>query len=258
MTRLTPDQLVNALRDEGVKVVKVAREGRAWPNNTTAGTFNPHGNMNHHTGSGAKDEDQITLLWKGRADLDGPLCHIGLGRDGTAYLVGWDNCNHAGSGDLDVLNAVLAERPAPVANQDNHDGNPDFWGIEVMNNGIGEPYPLVQLQALVKINTAICRVSGWTANSCIHHREWTNRKIDMSWKGPLRMYVTQALAMSPGAWKIPGLAPKPVVQKVTPKVWGPNVVAGLKAANRGLKYAMAAKKPGQVAKWQRVIKALKS
>lgn len=248
--RLTSNELVRALKAEGVRVQRVALDGRAWPNNTSAGSFNPHGILNHHTGAGS-DAVLVKLLWRGRPGLDGPLCHIGLGRDGTAYLVGWDNANHAGQGDPDVLKAVLAERSLPVANQSTTDGNPHFWGIEVMNNGTGEPYPLVQLNALIKINAAICRLSGWSEKSCIHHREWTPRKIDMSWQGPLRPMIAECLSKPPGVWQISGLAPvKPAV--------GPNTLAAIKAARAGLKWAISAKKPGEVAKWKKVLSALGS
>lgn len=251
MSRLTAKQLTDALRAEGVKFVKESREGRGWPNNTTAGSFNPHGVMNHHTAnpSSVKVWDEVTILWKGRPDLDGPLCHIGLDRNGIAHLVGWDNCNHAGEGDRDVLSAVLADHIIPPTNQDNVDGNPHFWGIEVMNNGLGEKYPLVQIEALVKINAAICRASGWKETSCIHHREWTRRKIDMSYRGPLRKYIKQALAMKPGVWHLPGIE--------KPKKIGPNVKAALAATRAGLKYATSAKKPGQAARWTAIQGLLK-
>lgn len=247
MTRLNANDLVKALRAEGVKVVRVSMDGRAWPNNTTAGTFNPHGILNHHTGAGS-DKALLKILWEGRPGLNGPLCHMGLGRDGTCYLVGWDNVNHAGNGDGRVAAAVLAERDLPVAKVDDTDGNPLFWAIEVMNDGVGEPYPLVQLNALVKINAAICRLSKWSEKSCIHHREWTPRKIDMSYKGPLRQHIKDCLNLPPGQWTFPGYK-KPV---------GPNVSAALKSAQAGLKWAISAKQPGKVAMWKKVINALKS
>ena len=254
MTRLTVNQFVAALEAEGVEVVKVARNGRGWPNNITAGSFNPHGVMNHHTamGKSVSEDRQVEILWDGRPGLWGALAHIGLGFSGKAYLVGWDNVNHAGVGDEDVLRAVLFERSLPAPNENNVDGNPNFWGIEVMNNGLGEEYPLVQLQALVKIDTAICRVSGWTERSCIHHREWTNRKIDMSWEGPLRVYISQALALPPGEWKIPGLVVGPPKPRILP-----NARQALVSVNRGFKYAMAQKQVGRAARWRRIRRLLK-
>jgi hypothetical protein len=257
MTRLTADEFVRGLKAEGVKVVKESRGGKGWPNNTTAGSFNGHGVLNHHDARNKKTTIRraVDTVWYGRSDLDGPLAHISLDPKGVAHLVGWDNCNHAGKGDKDVLSAVLRDVPAPKPDFDSVDGNPHFWAIEVQNNGLGEPYPLVQLEALIKINTAICRMSNWKATSCIHHREWTRRKIDMSWHGDLRGHITSALSMKAGAWHFPGIhLDRPVKAKpsVAKHVRGPNAVKALVYVARGLKYATSAKKPGQAARWKKI------
>lgn len=260
MTRLTARELERALKAEGVTVVKVAMQGRAWPNNVTNGGFNPHGIMNHHDASHKRTRiwDAVRVIWVGRSDLDGPLAHISLGRDAKAYLVGWDNCNHAGNGDNDVLRAVLRDVPAPKPTRDEVDGNPNFWAIEVQNDGVGEPYSLEQLNTLIKINAAICRASGWKATSCIHHKEWTRRKVDMSWNGDLRKHVADCLAQPAGQWHYPGLAVKSNGKPVPRPDFtgGPNVIGALKYVGRGLNYATSAKKPYQKARWEKIRKLL--
>ena len=108
MTRLTPEELVNALKAEGLQVVIVSRDGKTWPNNTSAGSFNPSGSASHHTAMDPKKYKpafQVSLLWRGRTGLSGPLGHGGIGPKGTIFLVGWDNANHMGKGDKRVLNA---------------------------------------------------------------------------------------------------------------------------------------------------------
>lgn len=229
MSTISPTTFVNALRAEGVKIVAVTRNGLAWYNHSrpaSLGAFDGHGVVNHHTGPFSTVEGMVSLIWNGRSDLPGPLATITLAPDGTAYLVGWNRCNHAGSGDKDVYNAVLNETGViPKPNSDDIDGNSKFYGIEVMHPGTSAPYPDAQIQALVKINAAIHRAHGWSEKSSIHHKEWTFRKTDMSWHGTsagpdLRKLIANCLAQPAGKWTIAGtpapVPPKPPTPTPTP------------------------------------------
>lgn len=55
----------------------------------------------------------VALCCTGYTPLPGPLCHGVIDRSVTVHLVGYDRANHAGSGDDNVLNAVIAEKPPP-------------------------------------------------------------------------------------------------------------------------------------------------
>ena len=192
MSRVDPDALVSALRKAGLTVKGYGN----WKARDSSGGWNPRGIMNHHTASGAIASSQNRLLANGRAGLPGPLCHISIERDGTVRMIGWGNANHAGLGDPDVLRAVANESYATdplVANQSTADGNVGFYGIEVQHVGTHGRYPLAQIEALVTTNAVICKLHGWSAKSCIHHREWTSRKIDMSWRGALRSRIQTLL-----------------------------------------------------------------
>ncbi|MCZ9344540.1 N-acetylmuramoyl-L-alanine amidase, partial [Streptomyces sp. TRM76130] len=94
-------------------------------------------------------------------------------------LVGNGRANHAGSGDADVLAAVIAETALPAPDSDDVDGNTRFYGFECINLGDGsDPWPEAQLEAIARVCAAICRAHGWGAPSVIGHLEWTLRKID--------------------------------------------------------------------------------
>lgn len=189
---LTPDQLVTALRAEGVKVVEVG----SWRthNRNHKGAWGPvHGIMHHHTVSSDKDPSRPTgsveLCRAGHSTLPGPLCHGVIAKDGTVYLVGYGRANHAGGGDPNVLQAVKDERytdrpPVPqVANSAGVDGNPHFYGFESINLGDGkDPWPAAQVDAMVRVSAAISRAHRWQHQSSIAHREWKNDKPDP--KGP--------------------------------------------------------------------------
>jgi hypothetical protein len=171
--------MVKALKDEGVKVVEHA--GWRTHNRAGHGAWGPvNGIIIHHT-AGADSSAGLSLVYNGRSDLPGPLAHAYLSKSGTVTLTGNGRANHAGFGDGDVLDAVIAEHPLPKPNENDMDGNAHFYGIEIANLGNGkDPYPDVQYKAAVKWAAAICRAHGWSSKSVIGHKEWTNQKIDPS------------------------------------------------------------------------------
>ncbi|MFF1686088.1 N-acetylmuramoyl-L-alanine amidase [Streptomyces sp. NPDC058254] len=177
---LSAAQFLAALRAEGVKVVEVGN----WRthNRQGHGAWGPvHGVMIHHTvtkGTAAT----VKICRDGHATLPGPLCHGVIAKDGTVHLVGYGRANHAGLGDDDVLRAVIDERPLPADNEANTDGNSRFYGFECENLGDGkDPWPAVQVEAIVRASAAICRAHGWEKDgdtSVIGHKEWQPGKVD--------------------------------------------------------------------------------
>ncbi|MGP4112067.1 peptidoglycan recognition protein family protein [Streptomyces sp. 4N509B] len=177
---LSADRLLRALRDEGVRVV----EHREWRTNNRnhVGSFGPvHGVMIHHTVTEGT-ASTVDLCYDGHSTLPGPLCHGVIAKDGTCYLVGNGRANHAGSGDGDVLAAVIAERDLPADNDTDTDGNIHFYGFECVNRGDNvDPWPPEQVEAAVRASAAICRAHGWGKDgttSVIGHLEWQPGKVD--------------------------------------------------------------------------------
>ncbi|CAM5718448.1 hypothetical protein SALBM135S_02759 [Streptomyces alboniger] len=101
-------------------------------------------------------------------------------KDGRVHLVGYGRANHAGNGDDDVLQAVIAERATlPPDNEANTDGNRHFYGFECENLGDGkDPRPDEQLEAIERVSAAICLYHGWSERSVIGHLEWQPGKVD--------------------------------------------------------------------------------
>jgi len=166
-----------ALRAEGLTVVEVGD----WRdhNRNHKGLFGPvHGVMIHHTVTkGSKHT--VEICRHGYTALPGPLCHGVITKDGRVHLVGYGRANHAGSGDDDVLRAVIAEQGLPADNEANTDGNRHFYGFECENLGDGEdPWPATQLLAIEKAAAAVCRLHGWNERSVIGHLEWQPGKVD--------------------------------------------------------------------------------
>lgn len=210
-TPLTATTFLNALRAEGLTVVEVG----SWTthNRNTKGAWGPvHGVVAHHTvTSGTANTVQICK--DGYSGLPGPLCHGVIGKDGVIYLVGYGRANHAGGGDNDVLNAVIAESYATVPPATHKgegdtgavDGNARFYGFECENRGDGkDPWPAKQLEAIVRASAAVCRAHGWGAKSVIGHLEWSDQKSDprgftmTSMRTRVAERLTHAANWSPG------------------------------------------------------------
>jgi hypothetical protein len=174
---MSASRFLDALRAEELKVVQVG-DWRTH-NRNHKGPWGPvHGVMIHHTVTKGSART-VALCRDGYADLPGPLCHGVITKDAAVHLVGYGRANHAGGGDPDVLAAVVAERPLPPDNQSATDGNRYFYGFECENMGDGrDPWPAVQLEAVAKAATAVCRVHGWTERSVIGHLEWQPGKSD--------------------------------------------------------------------------------
>lgn len=176
-TPLSADRLVAALRAEGLTVV----EHRSWRthNRNSMGPWGPmHGVMIHHTVTKGT-ASSVALCYTGHSTLPGPLCHGVIAKDGSVYLISSGRANHAGSGDDDVLRAVIDEQALPADNEANTDGNRHFYGFEAINLGDGEdPWPAAQLEAIERASAAICRAHGWSSRSVIGHLEWQPGKID--------------------------------------------------------------------------------
>jgi LysM repeat protein len=164
---MSANQMLAQLQKWGVKY----RPYKDWRNHNRnhKGAWGPvNGFMVHHTGSDS--DDQRALLYNGTADLPGPLCHFGLAQDGTVWLIGWGRANHAGSGDDDVLRAVIDEKPIPHDDESNTDFNSRFYGVEIWYNG-NHRMSDAQYETLLKLAAAICDFHGWGKYSVIGHGE---------------------------------------------------------------------------------------
>src|ERR1700749_673133 len=96
--------LPEILEAAGLKVAETDN----WRTRGRAEMGTVRGVMCHHTATpGHLDKNMPTLdmLIRGRPDLAGPLCQLGLGRDGTFYVVAAGRANHAGAGSWQGLTA---------------------------------------------------------------------------------------------------------------------------------------------------------
>ncbi|WBA44286.1 peptidoglycan recognition protein family protein [Hymenobacter canadensis] len=190
--------LPSVLKSAGLKVALV--EG--WEERGRGDVGPTHGVICHHTATNDKRGNMPTLrtLLEGRSDLPGPLAQLGLGRDGTYYVLAAGRCNHAGKGIWQGLT----------------NGNANFIGIEAENTGRANdfPWPAVQLDAYHRGVAAILKYIGKSATFCAAHKEYARplgRKSDPVFDMvQFRREVTAILdGTAPAPTLIPAVEPTP-------------------------------------------------
>lgn len=171
-----------------------------WETRTRAFSFTPQGVMVHHTAG----TNSLSTCVYGRPDVPGPLCHFLIDKDGTIHLISQLAVNGSGYGCSKLLDRTRQDLPPlgdakDLGYTDDMGGSRFYWNIEVENLGNGsDPYPQSQLESLVALCAFLCRRHGFTANRVVHHREWTKRKIDMSWREDIRGMVAATLNNTQG------------------------------------------------------------
>jgi len=146
--------LADVLRAAGLAVVEVGD----WQNRGDD-LRSVEGIVWHHTVTGPRTSDQAVarLLRDGRPDLAGPLSQLGLDRAGRYHVVAAGKANHNGYGLW---------------------GNQSI-GIEAYNDGVGEPWPDVQVAAYITGTRALLGRLGLGVDRVKGHKETDpRRKID--------------------------------------------------------------------------------
>jgi peptidoglycan hydrolase-like protein with peptidoglycan-binding domain len=143
------------LLDGGLRV----GETKGWTERGRGDMGTVRGVMVHHTaGPRSGNMPSLGTLIHGRSDLQGPLAQLGLGRDGSYYLVGAGLANHAGAGQWRGVTS----------------GNRSFIGIEVENAGTPAdlPWPLKQRNALVQGCAALLQRINASPDWLMGHKEY--------------------------------------------------------------------------------------
>lgn len=166
--------LAEAVADAGLPVIEVP----GWK-------IRGHGQMSgvktvvaHHTaGPATGNYPSLGIVRDGRSDLPGPLAHLGLGRDGTVYVIAAGLSYHAG---------VV---------RDNTYSNAWSIGIEAEATGV-TTWPAVQMDAYARLCAALCEHYGVPVDRVLGHKEVcapVGRKTDPNFDmAAFRAAVTEA------------------------------------------------------------------
>ena len=159
--------LPEVLKNAGLKVSLVD----GWENRGLGDVGNIFGIICHHTG--VKNPSKLNMptlksLRDGRkaepglAALPGPLAQLGLGRDGTYFVIAAGRAAHAGKGSFKGVS-----------------GNLRFIGIEAENGGTAsDPWPDIQLEAYHRGVAAILKRLGKDESFCCGHKEYAPKRKD--------------------------------------------------------------------------------
>jgi peptidoglycan hydrolase-like protein with peptidoglycan-binding domain len=193
--------LPDVLKDAGLKVSLVP----GWEERGLGDVGNIVGVICHHTGvknPGKLNMPSLKSLQNGRkaepglAALPGPLAQLGLGRDGTYFVIAAGRAAHAGPGSFKDAS-----------------GNRRFIGIEAENGGtVSDPWPQIQLEAYQRGVAAILKRLGKDQSFCCGHKEYApGRKDDPSlnmndFRGAVGAFMAGATASHP---PIPAVEPAP-------------------------------------------------
>lgn len=202
--------LPTVLKDSGLKVALVD----GWDTRGRGDMGAVSGVICHHTG-GPKigNMPSLSTLINGRSDLAGPLAQLGLGRDGTFYVIAAGKANHAGAGSWQGITT----------------GNTSFIGIEGENTGSADDtWPDVQMDAYRRGVAAILKHIGRDADFCAGHKEYAlpkGRKPDPLFDmDAFRSSVVQI---------IKGAAPAPSLIPAAEPPAQPGGIAGRQTLRRG-------------------------
>jgi len=194
--------LLDVLIAEGLKVSEVD----GWRTRGLGDVGSIFGVICHHTGVRNPTKLNMPTLKSlrdgrkaepGLAALPGPLAQLGLGRDGTYFLIAAGRAAHAGKGQFQGVS-----------------GNLRFIGIEAENAGTAnDPWPEVQLQAYHRGVAAILKHLKKDASFCVGHKEYApGRKDDPS----LDMKDFRAAVVAILNGTTPAPAPIPAVETAPP------------------------------------------
>jgi peptidoglycan hydrolase-like protein with peptidoglycan-binding domain len=193
--------LPDVLKNAGLKVSLVP----GWENRGLGDVGSIFGVICHHTGvKNPTKQNMPTLnsLKNGRkaepglAALPGPLAQLGLGLDGTYFVIAAGRAAHAGKGSFQGVS-----------------GNLRFIGIEAENSGTpSDTWPTIQLEAYQRGVAAILKHLGKNASFCVGHKEYApGRKDDPSLN--MKTFRESVAAFMNGGVTVP---PIPAVEPAPP------------------------------------------
>jgi len=162
---------------EEVGLSKVTGQLKSWQTFGRAGDSDytwgaPNHVMVHHTASETTTENDISYM--NHVSSVRPICNLYLARNGDVHVLAGGPTNTNGAG----VDTWGGGTPA-------NDMNRNAIGIEMGNNGVGEPYPVAQTNALIQTVAALMKAYTIPLGQVRAHFEWApERKIDPAGQSP--------------------------------------------------------------------------
>jgi N-acetylmuramoyl-L-alanine amidase len=182
--------LPDVLRDAGCQVA--VERGWEWRSRGSGGfDMNPLAVSWHHTASSASLSNQVYQMCYQSAAK--PIANLAIGVDGTVVVMAAGATNTSGKG-------MSMRFSRGWVNTDN--ANRQTVGIECCNNGVGQTWPVAQIDATFCAVLAINKALGNQPDDCYtHHRYAPTRKIDPATAAAVQGSWKPESVNTSGSWK---------------------------------------------------------
>jgi hypothetical protein len=145
----------------------------------------------HHTASSTSPAND--LHWQIVGCPDAPVGNMLIDRNGVCWPVAAGASNCAGKGGP----SSFSRGTIPLDS-----GNTRGWQIEVANNGVGEAWPVAQIDAFFRASNALNARFGNLPSDMIGHAHYTSRKIDPATAGAVQGGWKPRSINSSGTWNL--------------------------------------------------------
>lgn len=191
--------LADVLRASGLTVVDSGYGIDGWQTRArSSGGFpeTPLGVQWHHTASNTSPANDVGYQINGSDDA--PVGNMTIMRDGSVWLIAAGAANTAGKGGP----LTLSRGTIPLDS-----ANTRSVAIEVANNGVGEPWPIAQVNSYFVASNAINAKLGNRPDDVFTHaigtgNGWTDRKIDPATAAAVMGSWRPRSVSSSGTWSL--------------------------------------------------------
>jgi hypothetical protein len=194
MTGIYYPELLDVLRAAGCKVAENATTNGWQTRARSSGGFPapPLAVWWHHTASSTSPANDLNYMIDGSDDA--PVGNVLLDRTGTFWPIAAGASNCAGKGGP----ASFSRGTIPL-----DQGNTRGFQIEVANNGVGEAWPQVQIDAYFAGSNALNAHVGNLPTDVITHQVWApTRKIDPATAAAVQGPWKPRSCTSSGTWDL--------------------------------------------------------
>ena len=184
------------LRSVGLTVVEVDSSWKTRARSSGGFSNPPLGIQWHHTAS--KTSPQNDYQWQAYGSDDSPVGNATIMRDGSVWMVAAGAANTAGKGGPLTLSRGTVPKDS---------GNSTTWALEVANNGVGEPWPVAQINSYFVASNEMNRRFGNRPDDVFTHAlgagdGWTDRKIDPATASAVQGSWKPRSVTSSGTWSL--------------------------------------------------------
>jgi hypothetical protein len=188
------DWLADELRAAGGNVVEYDTQWKRRARSSGGFAAQPLGVSFHHTAgaSGASAKSECDYMCVAAGNSNKPTANIYIARDGTIWVLAAGATNTSGKGGPLTLSRGTVGTDC---------ANTTTVGMEMGNNGVGEPWPEVQIDAAFLASNAINRRLGNQPTDVFSHNLYApSRKIDPATAAAVQGPWKPRSCTSSGTW----------------------------------------------------------